>query len=323
MSDEGQPVRKIADLGFWREARAQGKPRPEYEDDGSGDGFDGGGPGGPSGPVDGDGEPGPIWCSDDSLAVLLINELHPDWRYVKAWDQWLFWDGRCWVEDDKLGVFTRARQVCRRVANGAEGSKGFQRAIDSAKTIAAAERLARSDRRVATSAERTWDQDPFLLNTQGGIIDLRTGVLGPSDRDKLMMQLAGATPEGDCPHWRKFVNEVTGGDAAYRDYLQRLVGYSLTGSTKEEIFAFLHGPSNTGKSKFVAHPRTIARHLCLQCANGHLYRDQSRAPSDRPRRLYGQEAGHRRRDRGGAALGSAAADDIDWRRPSHGAVYAR
>ncbi len=44
---------------------------------------------------------------------------------------------------------------------------------------------------------------------------------------------------------------MTGGDVAYRDYLQRLVGYSLTGSTKEEIFAFLHGPAGTGKSKFV------------------------------------------------------------------------
>lgn len=251
MSDDEHPVRKVADLRFWREARAQGKERPNYyEDDGRGD-DDGGGPGGPSGPVDGEGNPALIWCSDDGLAVALVNELEPDWRYVDKWKQWLHWDGCRWVFDEKLGVFTKARQVCRDTAAVAEGTKGFLRAINSAKTIYAAISLARSDPRVATSAEGTWDQDESLLNVPNGIVDLRSGTMSACDRDKLMMQVAGATPEGDRPHWRKFINEVTGGDVAYRNYLQRLVGYSLTGSTKEEIFAFLHGPAGTGKSKFV------------------------------------------------------------------------
>lgn len=130
MSDDEHPVRKVADLRFWREARAQGKERPNYyEDDGRGD-DDGGGPGGPSGPVDGEGNPALIWCSDDGLAVALVNELEPDWRYVDKWKQWLHWDGCRWVFDEKLGVFTKARQVCRDTAAVAEGTKGFLRAID-------------------------------------------------------------------------------------------------------------------------------------------------------------------------------------------------
>jgi putative DNA primase/helicase len=243
----------VADLRSWREARAAGQSKPKFEDDGEGDGGGGEPPDEGGGPPGGGGgaEPGPIWCSDDSLAVRLVNVLMPDWRYVAKWTQWLNWDGCRWVEDSKLGVFTQARRVCRGTAAIAAGTPGFLRGIDSAKTIAAAERLARSDHRVATEAEFTWDQDLFLLNTPGGIVDLRNGVLGPSNRDRLMMQVAGATPDGGCPNWRRFIDEITGGDQAYRDYLQRLIGYSLTGSTKEEIFAFLHGPSNTGKSKFV------------------------------------------------------------------------
>jgi putative DNA primase/helicase len=63
--------------------------------------------------------------------------------------------------------------------------------------------------------------------------------------------MTGAAPYGDCPHWRRFLEEVTGGDEEYQRYLQRLAGYSLCGDKSEEIFVFLYGPSNTGKSKFV------------------------------------------------------------------------
>ena len=85
-----------------------------------------------------------------------------------------------------------------------------------------------------------------------------TGQLHRHARHQLMTQMAGAAPEGDCPTWRRFLGELTDGDQAYQDYLQRLVGYSLTGQTEEEIFAFLYGrPSNTGKSKFVETVRAL------------------------------------------------------------------
>jgi putative DNA primase/helicase len=69
--------------------------------------------------------------------------------------------------------------------------------------------------------------------------------------------MAGAAPEGDCPQWLWFLGEITDGARDYQDYLQRLIGYSLTGLTEEEMFVFLHGPSNTGKSKFVECVRAL------------------------------------------------------------------
>jgi len=65
------------------------------------------------------------------------------------------------------------------------------------------------------------------------------------------MKMAGAAPYGDCPQWKLFIKQVSAGNQDYADYLQRLVGYSLTGMRSEEVFAFVYGPSNTGKSKFV------------------------------------------------------------------------
>ncbi len=147
--------------------------------------------------------------------------------------------------------------VCRNVAVQTDDTKpALRRAISSDRTINAVARQARNDPRVRTS-EDVWDRDLCLINTPGGVVDLRNGALLPGNREYLMTELAGAAPEGDCPHWKQFLADVTGGDQAYSDYLQRLVGYSLTGLTTEEIFVFLHGPSNTGKSKFVETVRLL------------------------------------------------------------------
>ena len=55
-------------------------------------------------------------------------------------------------------------------------------------------------------------------------------------------------PGGDCPFWQAFLNRVTEGSTEVQDYLQRLLGYVLTGSTQEHVLAFLHGTGANGKS---------------------------------------------------------------------------
>src|SRR5262249_53384842 len=94
-------------------------------------------------------------------------------RYVAKWSQWLRWDGRCWRFDDTLAAFDGARLICRAAAGECNEAK-LAKELASAKTVAAVERMARSDRRLAATVEQ-WDADPWLLNTPDGVIDLRTG----------------------------------------------------------------------------------------------------------------------------------------------------
>ena len=82
------------------------------------------------------------------------------------------WEGTRWQADDTLAVFDSARAVCRAAAKSA--NPRLAKELTSAKTVAAVERLARSDRRLAATADQ-WDADPWLLNTPKGVIDLRTG----------------------------------------------------------------------------------------------------------------------------------------------------
>jgi putative DNA primase/helicase len=63
--------------------------------------------------------------------------------------------------------------------------------------------------------------------------------------------MAAVAPAGDCPRWKQFLHEVTGGDAELQGYLQRLVGYSLTGTVSEHVLAFFYGTGGNGKSVFL------------------------------------------------------------------------
>jgi len=196
-----------------------------------------------------------VWGTEDALALAFTRRYHRDWRYVAAWGRWLVWDGQRWRTEDTLAATDLIRGVCRHAAVQADNPKVAAKLATSG-TVGGVERLARADRRhAATTAE--WDADPWLLNTPGGVVDLRTGRQRGHDRGDRMTKITTASPAGDCPTWRQFLSEVTGADAALQAYLQRMAGYALTGSTQEHALFFLYGTGANGKSVFVNTLATI------------------------------------------------------------------
>lgn len=190
-----------------------------------------------------------VWGTEDALALAFTRRYHRDWRYVAAWGRWLVWDGQRWRNEDTLAATDLIRSVCRQTALRAEDRKVAAK-LASSGTVGGVERLARADRRHAATTDE-WDADPWLLNTPGGVIDLKTGRTRANDRADRMTKITTATPRGECPQWRSFLNDVTGGDQNLQDYLQRMVGYALTGSTREHALFFLYGTGANGKSVFV------------------------------------------------------------------------
>jgi putative DNA primase/helicase len=184
--------------------------------------------------------------SDESLA-LRFAELHvPDLRYVAQFGQWLEWNGARWSFDNTLRAFDLARAICREAAKSCN-KKSAAMALASAKTVAAVERLAKADRRLAATAAQ-WDIGPWLLNTPAGVIDLHTGEVYPHRSDRYLTKITAVAPGGACPIFRTFLDRITAGDAELADYLQRLFGYALTGITREHALAFLYGTGANGKS---------------------------------------------------------------------------
>ena len=118
--------------------------------------------------------------SEDALASTFAAQHSDAWRYVAGWGQWLTWTGRIWKREDTLQAFDLARQVCRAAAARSPSSK-VRTKLSAASTVAAVERLARSDRRHATTTD-VWDRDPWLFNTRAGVLDLRSGQSQPHDQ---------------------------------------------------------------------------------------------------------------------------------------------
>ncbi len=96
--------------------------------------------------------------------------------------------------------------------------------------------------------------NPMLLGTANGVIDLKTGRLLAPRRAFMMTHHSPVAydPTATSPRWEQFISEITCGDSEYATYLQRCVGYWITGRTDEQLLFFLHGGGCNGKSTFMS-----------------------------------------------------------------------
>jgi len=148
-----------------------------------------------------------------------------------------------WEFDETLAAFDKSRAICREAAADCNKSK-IAVALASGKTVAAVDKLAKADRRIAATIDQ-WDAGPWLLNTPDDVVDLRTGRTRAHRADDYMTKITAVGPRGDCPRFLAFLNRITGGDAALVSYLQRVLGYALT---REHALFFAYGTGANGKS---------------------------------------------------------------------------
>ena len=199
----------------------------------------------------------------EMLTVPYAERLRLDHRR----DRWLIWTGTRWSKD-KDGELTRLvlasmrhrQELALKVKDDDKRKKALMWALgsESGKRMRDAVNIARNLRPLADSGE-SWDKSPMLLGVGNGVVDLRTGELRaalPDDRITMNTELdydAAAT----APRWEQFLAEVFEDDDELIGFIQRAVGYTLTGDTREQCLFLCHGGGANGKSTLLDTLRDI------------------------------------------------------------------
>ncbi|MGA5764495.1 phage/plasmid primase, P4 family [Nonomuraea bangladeshensis] len=192
--------------------------------------------------------------SDDGNALALVDRFGDVIRYVPERGRWLAWTGVRWEWQPQGGGLVReyGKRVARGLPDGEKKAIQHKRhALSSAGTTSMLAQ-AQTDTRVVVAFDDL-DNQPWQLNTPAGIVDLRTGLLGPSDAAMLHTKVTACSPDpqADPGRWMSFLADTFGADQQLVAYLQRLIGYSATGSVSKHVLPFCVGSGGNGKGVFL------------------------------------------------------------------------
>jgi putative DNA primase/helicase len=194
-------------------------------------------------------------------------------RWLASRNTWLIWDGRRWAPDNDEAMrlaktipdmlVALADQTKRAkateddgidvdvAAKGAKALRDWGRASGSRGRLEAMLKLAASEPSVGVG-EADLDRHWWLLNTPDGVVDLRGGKMLPHSPDYMQTRMTSVSPApGAAPTWRAFLNKVLGGDQTLARFLACAAGYSLTGSTQEQVLFLMWGEGQNGKTTFL------------------------------------------------------------------------
>lgn len=191
-----------------------------------------------------------------------LQAAHGDqFRYVPAWNTFLVYDGTRWRRDETGEVRRMAADVVRQMYRDAadlpteEQRKALSRHAIRSESGRALKNMVECVQWLAGVAVEVdaLDTDPYALNVSNGTLDLRTGELRDHDPADLITRLVPVKFDAAaaCPVWDRFLSEVMKGRGDLIGFLQRAVGYSLSGDTSERKLFILHGGGRNGKSTFL------------------------------------------------------------------------
>ncbi|MCR4436179.1 MAG: phage/plasmid primase, P4 family [Clostridiales bacterium] len=221
------------------------------------------------------GEPPPEQLPDwifgpynDMWNAQRLVELHgEDIRFNVTKECWYLWNGIHWEEDKRYGIRRLADEAILRLnrykeqmyqkyaLNSDRKKNAYTEFVD---WLSKARNTGRKDNMIKEAQgmdgiailSEDLDKNIWLLNCMNGTIDLRTGELKPHEKTDLISKVAPVVydPKAEAPIFEAFLQKIFDGNAELIEFIQRAIGYSLTGSIEEQCVFICHGTGANGKS---------------------------------------------------------------------------
>lgn len=196
--------------------------------------------------------------TDTRVAGYLAGKYHNTIRWWPEAKKWLVYDGTRWTSEGEWRPYPYLKEMIREFHDSAKDIHDEEQRIKTYKWILALERKQRQEsilKAVAVIPEMiinssALDCDQMLLNCKNGTIDLRTGKLQEHNPDDFITKIVDIDYLPNAPHreFMTFIDKVLDGKRVLIDYLQRFMGYCLTGKTNEQVLLFLYGTGANGKT---------------------------------------------------------------------------
>ncbi|PFV82344.1 phage/plasmid primase, P4 family [Bacillus thuringiensis] len=164
---------------------------------------------------------------------------------------WYIWDGKRWKLDTKKEIERITAKVLRSLYKSEDELETKWARMCERRNI---RMNSIKDLMPLVPGEREeFDKYKYLFNVENGIVDLKTGKLQQHDRELGLTKITNVSfdENAKCPTWLAFLDQIFLGDQDLVEYMQRLIGYSLTGDISEQIMMFLVGGGSNGKSTFI------------------------------------------------------------------------
>ena len=188
--------------------------------------------------------------------------LFADWhknkaRYVPERKKWFVYNGKVWKSD--IGDL-KIMELCKKLADELmvyalslpEGTakQDYIQFVGKWQKRHYRETIIKDAASVYPVEISAFDADPFLFNCLNGTLNLHNGTFHAHHHADMLSKLSGVhyNPQAKSERWERFIDEVMQGDQSKAAFLQKALGYALTGDTRYECFFVLYGPtSRNGK----------------------------------------------------------------------------
>lgn len=197
---------------------------------------------------------------DTGNAERFIDLFGDNVRYNYTDKSWMWYDGRRWKYDDSgepkrmvdemLSIMRTPEESSLYVDDTGDLEKQYRAHVKRSRSSAAKTACLKEAEHLAPVTSDNLDQNPYLLNTPSGVVNLKTGEIQKHDPGLYLSKICWAeySDKVDTPVWNKFLMDTFGGDIEMIRFIQRAAGYSLTGVTDEQVAFFCIGDGRNGKS---------------------------------------------------------------------------
>ncbi len=185
-------------------------------------------------------------------------------RYCYTDKKWYYYNSQKWCTDTDGTVERLADQSVESMkdeakhymeTDGEDGdmTKAFQKHMKASRSNKSRKSMLEVARHHVPILPAQLDRYRMALNTPSGVLNLKNGELKEHKPEYYLTKITNTdySANADCPKWYEFLSDIFDRDKDLIRYIQKAVGYTLTGSTSEQCAFFLYGTGKNGKSTFL------------------------------------------------------------------------